>query len=100
MNDKVKSKRINIRMPDHLKNQIESASNYYGITQAEFIKDAIKVAVSKIQYGCHIDADKDEIYHNCCIDDNIVDCSVAEDLIGKGKCKKDCEFWRPIKVKK
>jgi hypothetical protein len=79
------------------------------VGEIEMISYSIKIdddgdfeilAKNKIQYGCHIDADKDEIYHNCCIDDNIVDCSVAEDLIGKGKCKKDCEFWRPIKVKK
>lgn len=43
-----KSKRMHLHMPEHLKNQIESAANYYGITQAEFIKDAIKVQL--IQY--------------------------------------------------
>jgi metal-responsive CopG/Arc/MetJ family transcriptional regulator len=42
MNDKVKNKRMHLHMPEHLKSKVESAANYYGITQTEFIKDAIK----------------------------------------------------------
>jgi metal-responsive CopG/Arc/MetJ family transcriptional regulator len=34
--------KISIHMPEHLKKQVELAANYYGITQSEFIKDAIK----------------------------------------------------------
>ena len=41
MNDKVKTKQMHISLPEHLKTNIEQASNYYGITQSEFIKDAV-----------------------------------------------------------
>lgn len=36
---------MHIALPEHLKTKIEQASNYYGITQSEFVKDAIKVAL-------------------------------------------------------
>jgi hypothetical protein len=32
-------------MPGHLKSKIEQAADYYGITQSEFVKDAIKDAL-------------------------------------------------------
>ena len=41
----LKLKKINILIDQYLKNQVELAAKYYGITQSEFIKDAIKIAL-------------------------------------------------------
>lgn len=41
----IKSKRMHIVLPEHLKSKIEQTSNYYGITQSEIVKDSVKVAL-------------------------------------------------------
>ena len=66
----------------------------------EEIEEAYLLAKSKRKHGCHVDADKGEIYDDCCIDLGYIDCSFASGLIDDGQCKTDCQYWRPFEVKK
>jgi len=70
----------------------------------EQIEEAYLLSKSKkypesVKYGCHVE---DEILDDCVFDGNysISDCKHAERLNMDGKCKTDCQYWRPIEVKK
>lgn len=71
----------------------------------EQIEEAYLLAKNKrppIIYGCHIDEDQGEIYNDCELDEfeNRFDCKYAKRLKGLNKCKTDCQYWRPVEVKK
>jgi hypothetical protein len=70
----------------------------------EQIEEAYLLAKSKkypdrVKYGCHVE---DEILDDCVFDGgySISDCKHAEMLDMIEKCKTDCQYWRPIEVKK
>lgn len=73
----------------------------------EEIEESYLLAKSKkypetVKYGCYVDGDKAKVYDDCEIDfcANDLGCSYAIDLQKQGKGKTDCQYWRPIEIKK
>lgn len=53
-----------------------------------------------IKYGCHINEQINEVYDDCELDNDKHQCTFAYSLFEQGKCKTDCQYWRPIEVNK
>lgn len=74
----------------------------------EEIEESYLLAKSKkypelVKYGCHVDEDKGEVFDDCEIEyenSDYIGCKYAKKLKQQGKCKTDCQYWRPIGVKK
>ena len=56
------------------------------------------------KHACYVNfeqsKDEKDIYDTCCLETDPSDCTFAEGSRVEGKCKTECQYWRPIEVKK
>jgi len=57
------------------------------------LDELIRAKFFETKYMCHIDGCFEE---NCCLENNIHDCSIAEDLDEIGLKKEDCSAWKMV----
>lgn len=54
-----------------------------------------------VPHGCHCDLEEHMSPDGCVLDENMPDnCIYARRLLREGKGKTDCEYWKPIEVKR
>jgi len=57
------------------------------------LDELIQVKFFEVKYMCHIDGC---LENHCCIEGNIYDCTIAEDLNKLGLKKEDCSAWKMV----
>ena len=72
---------------------------HWQITEA---MNALRAALEEpVPHGCHCDLEEHMSPDGCVLDENMPDnCIYARRLLREGKGKTDCEYWKPIEVKR